>query len=34
MVIDPVETRNVMALLLDLAARLPPQETGFGVFRM
>ena len=34
MVIDPLETRNVMALLLDLAGRLPPQETEFGVFRM
>jgi 3-methylcrotonyl-CoA carboxylase beta subunit len=34
MVIDPLETRNVMALLLDLAGRLPQQETDFGVFRM
>jgi hypothetical protein len=24
----------VMALLLDLAGRLPQQETDFGVFRM
>ena len=34
MVIDPLETRSVMALLLDLAGRLPQQETEFGVFRM
>jgi 3-methylcrotonyl-CoA carboxylase beta subunit len=34
MVIDPLETRNVMAMLLDLAGRLPQQDTGFGVFRM
>jgi 3-methylcrotonyl-CoA carboxylase beta subunit len=34
MVIDPLETREVMALLLDLAGRLPPQATGFGVLRM
>jgi 3-methylcrotonyl-CoA carboxylase beta subunit len=34
MVIDPLETRNVMALLLDLAGRLPQQDTDFGVFRM
>ena len=34
MVIDPLETRKVMALLLDLAGRLPQQETEFGVFRM
>lgn len=34
MVIDPLETRNVMALLLDLAGRLPQQKTDFGVFRM
>ena len=27
MVIDPLETRNVMALLLDLAGRLPQQDT-------
>jgi hypothetical protein len=29
-----VETRATMALLLDLAARVPGQETPFGVFRM
>jgi 3-methylcrotonyl-CoA carboxylase beta subunit len=34
MVIDPLETRNVMGLLLDLAGRLPPQPTNFGVLRM
>ncbi|WP_050406594.1 carboxyl transferase domain-containing protein [Bradyrhizobium embrapense] len=34
MVIDPLETRNVMALLLDLAGRVPRQHTDFGVFRM
>jgi 3-methylcrotonyl-CoA carboxylase beta subunit len=34
MVIDPLETRNVMALLLDLASRLPPKETRVGVLRM
>ena len=34
MVIDPLETRNVMALLLDLAGRLPLQHTDFGVLRM
>jgi 3-methylcrotonyl-CoA carboxylase beta subunit len=34
MVIDPLETRQVMALLLDLAGRLPLQHTNFGVLRM
>jgi 3-methylcrotonyl-CoA carboxylase beta subunit len=34
MVIDPLETRAVMGLLLDLAGRLPPQDTTFGVLRM
>jgi 3-methylcrotonyl-CoA carboxylase beta subunit len=33
-ILDPVETRATMALLLDLAARVPGQETPFGVFRM
>ena len=33
-VIDPVETRSVLGLALDLAARQPPRETRFGVFRM
>ena len=32
-VIDPVETREVLALLLDIAARRPKVETRFGVFR-
>ena len=34
MVIDPVETREVMALLLDLAGQVAPVPTRFGVFRM
>jgi 3-methylcrotonyl-CoA carboxylase beta subunit len=34
MVIDPVETRDVMALLLDLAGRVPAVPTRNGVFRM
>jgi 3-methylcrotonyl-CoA carboxylase beta subunit len=34
MVIDPLETRNVMTLLLDLAGRLAPKHTNFGVLRM
>lgn len=34
MVIDPLETRNVMGLLLDLAGRTPAKKTKFGVFRM
>lgn len=33
-IIDPAETRDVMTLLLDLAARVPSPETPFGVFRM
>ena len=32
-VLDPLETRDVLALLLDLAARVPAQPTPFGVFR-
>ncbi|MFZ2627617.1 MAG: hypothetical protein WAX67_01910, partial [Rugosibacter sp.] len=32
-VIDPVQTRDVMGLLLDLASRTPAQPTPFGVFR-
>ncbi len=32
-VIDPVETRDVMGLLLDLASRTPAKPTPFGVFR-
>lgn len=34
MVIDPVETRDVLALLLDLAGRIPSLPSRFGVFRM
>lgn len=34
MVIEPAETREVMALLLDLAGRTPAKPTRFGVFRM
>jgi 3-methylcrotonyl-CoA carboxylase beta subunit len=34
LVIEPTETRDVMALLLDLAGRLPAVPTRFGVFRM
>ncbi len=34
MVIDPLETREVMGLLLDLAGRNKPQNTTFGVLRM
>jgi 3-methylcrotonyl-CoA carboxylase beta subunit len=33
-IIDPVETRDVMGLLLDLAARIPSPETRLGVLRM
>jgi len=33
-VIDPVETRAVIGLALDLAARQTARETRFGVFRM
>jgi 3-methylcrotonyl-CoA carboxylase beta subunit len=33
-ILDPAETRETLALLLDLAARLPRQDTRFGVFRM
>jgi 3-methylcrotonyl-CoA carboxylase beta subunit len=32
-VIDPVETRDVLALLLDVAGRTPPVETRYGIFR-
>jgi 3-methylcrotonyl-CoA carboxylase beta subunit len=34
MVIEPTETRDTMALLLELAGRQPAKETHFGVFRM
>lgn len=33
-IIEPVETRAVMGLALDLSARTPPIETRFGVLRM
>ena len=33
-VIEPCETREVMALLLDITSRRPQVETHFGVFRM
>ena len=32
-ILDPLETRGTLALLLELAARVPPQKTQFGVFR-
>ena len=32
-VIDPLQTRDVMGLLLDLASRVPARATPFGVFR-
>ena len=34
MVVDPLETRDTMALLLELAGRVPQRDTHFGVFRM
>ena len=34
MVIDPLETRDTMSLLLELAGRQPERDTRFGVFRM
>ena len=33
-VLDPLETRNALSLLLDVASRTPAEETKFGVFRM
>lgn len=33
-VIEPAETREVMALMLDITSRRPKIETQFGVFRM
>jgi 3-methylcrotonyl-CoA carboxylase beta subunit len=33
-ILEPGETREVMSLLLDLAARVPAPPTRFGVFRM
>ena len=32
-ILDPLETRDVLGLLLDLAARTPARSTPFGVFR-
>ena len=34
MVIDPLETRDTLALLFELAGRQPQRDTRFGVFRM
>ena len=33
-ILDPAETRETLTLLLDLAARVPPEPTRFGVLRM
>ncbi len=33
-IIDPIDTRRVIALGLDAAAQAPPEQTRFGVFRM
>ncbi len=33
-IIDPLDTRRVIALGLDAAAQAPPAQTTFGVFRM
>ena len=33
-VIDPAETREVLGLALSVALKAPPEEGGFGVFRM
>ena len=33
-IIDPLETRDTIALTLDMAGRRPAEETTFGVFRM
>ncbi|KJL46423.1 Methylmalonyl-CoA carboxyltransferase 12S subunit [Microbacterium hydrocarbonoxydans] len=33
-IIDPVETRDVLGLALDVIARTPLPEPGFGLFRM
>ena len=32
-ILDPLETRDVLGLLLDLASRRPARPTSFGVFR-
>ena len=34
MVIDPVETRDTLAMLMDMAGRMPAKKTDFGIFRM
>lgn len=34
LIVEPSETRDVMAMLLDLAGRVPAQPSSFGVFRM
>jgi acetyl-CoA carboxylase carboxyltransferase component len=33
-IIDPVDTRRVLAIGLEAASFAPPAETKFGVFRM
>ena len=33
-ILDPAQTRRALALALALAAKLPPEPTRFGVFRM
>jgi 3-methylcrotonyl-CoA carboxylase beta subunit len=33
-VVAPTETRDVLALALDLSARVPPDDQRFGIFRM
>jgi 3-methylcrotonyl-CoA carboxylase beta subunit len=33
-IIDPADTRDVLALGLAAARYAPPQETRFGIFRM
>lgn len=34
MVIEPVETRDTLAMLMEMAGRMPAKRTDFGVFRM
>jgi len=33
-ILDPLETRDAMGMMLDLAARVPARPTRFGVFRV
>jgi 3-methylcrotonyl-CoA carboxylase beta subunit len=33
-IIDPLDTRRVLAIGLDAAAHAPQPETRFGIFRM